>query len=114
MLWAQRGRDASMAAALLAAAGGAQARPAGGGGSAGAPVVLLAGNHHVRRDYGVPQFLRAPAGPPLRVLSVAFAEPGAGADGGAPYDIVWTTPAAARDDPCKALVRPPPARTAPP
>lgn len=95
---AQRGRDAAMAAAMLAA------MPSGASGT-GAPVVLLAGNNHVRRDYGVPQLLSR-HGAPLRVLSIAFVEPGGGASGSPPYDIVWTTPAATREDPCKAFTAP--------
>ncbi|MEN9626875.1 MAG: hypothetical protein RJA10_101 [Pseudomonadota bacterium] len=94
---AQRLRDASMAQALLdqLAAG---ARPA----------VLVAGNGHVRSDHGVPQLLRA-VRPSLRVVSVGFGEPGWAA-AGAPYTVLWLTPAVARQDPCAGFRMPAPAR----
>lgn len=85
MRQAQRVRDACMALALL------QARHDGG------PAVLLAGNGHVRRDHGVPAYLAARR-PDARVVSIAFAEPGAAPDPA--FDLVWITPAAARSDPC--------------
>ena len=98
---AQRVRDASMAQALLdqLAAG---ARPA----------VLVAGNGHVRTDHGVPQLLRA-ARPSLRVLSVGFGELG-WAVAGAPYSLLWLTPAVSRKDPCAGFRMPAPAASAPP
>lgn len=101
MTAAQRGRDASMAVALLAALA-----PGKAGGGRG-PVLLLAGNGHVRRDYGVPQLLAA-VRPDLRLLAVGFAElPTATAPAaGAPFDIVWSTPPAVRDDPCAGFVVP--------
>jgi uncharacterized iron-regulated protein len=91
MLLAQRGRDAAMAAALREA----RAR------HPGRPVLLLAGNGHVRRDHGVAQLLPA-VEPRARVLSVGFVEAG---DAPAPgqYDLVWTTPATSRPDPCAAM-----------
>lgn len=91
MVWAQRGRDASMAEALR----DALAQRARG------PVLLIAGNGHVRRDYGVPQLLAALL-PGRRLLSVAFLEAGDAAPA-SEHDIVWTTPAAPRSDPCEGL-----------
>lgn len=92
MVAAQRARDASMAQALIEALDRRVARPA----------VLLAGNGHLRRDYGVPQLLRARR-PALRVLAVGFLESGQPLDeASALYDLAWVTPAAERDDPCRA------------
>jgi uncharacterized iron-regulated protein len=103
MVWAQRARDAAMAAALLAELDRVADRRVAG------PVVLLAGNGHVRRDYGVPQLLAA-VRPQVRLLSIGFVESGGAAVPLAeqPHDIVWTTPAAMREDPCKAFVAPRP------
>ncbi|HVL58839.1 MAG TPA: ChaN family lipoprotein [Burkholderiaceae bacterium] len=92
MARAQRARDAAMAQALL---------------STGTPSVLIAGNGHVRRDYGVPLLLRARR-PGAAVLSVGVLE--VGLDGQPPppealaaYDLIWVTPRAQREDPCRAL-----------
>jgi uncharacterized iron-regulated protein len=104
MVAAQQGRDAAMAQALMGAlaarAERAAARPPGP-----APVLLLAGNGHVRRDYGVPALLRQRLAD-ARVLTVGFVEHTAGATvaPGRLYDIVWSTPPAVRDDPCKAFI----------
>jgi len=107
MVAAQQGRDAAMAQALTEALALAQAQASGQ-----RPVILLAGNGHVRRDYGVPGLLRQRL-PSAQVLAVGFDEPApAAAPGHALYDIVWTTPAAVRDDPCKAFSAPAPARAA--
>lgn len=102
MVAAQRGRDASMASELLAAL--APWRTRGGRG----PVVLLAGNGHVRRDHGVPQLLAAQR-PDLRLLAIGFAERPASTapPADAPFDIVWSTPPAVRDDPCAGFAMPP-------
>jgi uncharacterized iron-regulated protein len=100
MVAAQRARDAQMAAALLDAdADGA---------------VLIAGAGHVRRDHGVPRYVRLRA-PDADVVSVAFVEVRAartapaeyaGAWGGAlPFDYVWFTPRVDDRDPCEALRR---------
>ena len=87
MVAAQRLRDGLMWSAL---------RDAGG-----RPSVLVAGNGHARRDYGVPQ-LAAALAPRSRTVSVGFGESGdAVAD--APYDIVWMTLPAKREDPCAGL-----------
>jgi uncharacterized iron-regulated protein len=105
MVAAQQGRDAAMAQALTEALTQAQA-------SGRRPVILLAGNGHVRHDYGVPALLRQRL-PRAQILAVGFNEPApAAAPGHALYDIVWTTPAAVRDDPCKAFTVPTPARAA--
>jgi uncharacterized iron-regulated protein len=94
MVWAQRGRDAAMAAAL---------RDARAGRSETA-TLLIAGNGHVRRDYGVvPLLLHAQ--PAARVLSIGFIE-GAQDAARPPFDLAWTTAAAAREDPCAGMVIP--------
>lgn len=78
-----------------------------------AQMVLVAGNGHVRADRGVPHYLREQA-PRERILSVAFIEVREGAahvdaytDRWAserlPFDIVWFTPRAQREDPCKRM-----------
>lgn len=107
MVWAQRGRDAAMVAALVAARDGRTPATA----AVAAPVVLLAGNGHVRRDYGVPQLLRQ-LHPGLRVLAIGFAEEGGrGSEDAGLYDIVWTTPAVRREDPCAGMTAPAPVRS---
>lgn len=89
MVWAQRARDAALAATLVSA-------------PAGARVVLIAGNGHVRRDTGVPHYL--PVVPTEGIVSIGFLE--RGADGArvsdGPYDEVWYTAPAERPDPCAA------------
>lgn len=91
MALAQRARDAAMAKALLAAAG------------ANGRAVLIAGNGHVRRDLGVPHYLRVAGVPDSKITSVGYLEAPATAQG-EPYDIVKITPAATREDPCEAFV----------
>lgn len=94
MRWAQRARDAAMGQALLAA------RQAGG-----RPAVLVAGNGHVRRDWGVAQWLAARQ-PGLRVLSVGLLEEGEPTRDPA-HDLLWISPAMPRrPDPCATLVMP--------
>lgn len=91
---AQVVRDAAMTHALqLAARDG--------------PAWLIAGNGHVRKDMGVPRLL-ARVAPGKRVLVVGLLE--READGSAPsaesrkpYDLVFVTPRAEREDPCKGL-----------
>ena len=92
MVEAQRARDARMAETL---------RSAGGSGA-----VLVAGAGHARRDRGVPSYL--PAAAREKLLSIGFVE--VARDGALPtadyagiYDLVWYTPRATRDDPCKNL-----------
>lgn len=110
MVWAQRGRDAAMVAALVGALAAARdgRTPAA---TVSPPVVLLAGNGHVRRDYGVPQLLRQ-LHPGLRLLTIGFAEEGGrGTEDAGLYDIVWTTPAVGREDPCAGMTAPASPRT---
>ncbi|MCU0621883.1 MAG: ChaN family lipoprotein [Gemmatimonadales bacterium] len=94
---AQEARDAAMTDAVIRAR------------QDGRAAWLIAGNGHVRRDFGVPRMLAVLA-PGARVVTVGFLE--RGADGAAPaademrvYDVVWQTPRAERDDPCKAFGR---------
>jgi uncharacterized iron-regulated protein len=114
MASAQRARDATMARALVDAHR-----------ACGLPVVLLAGNGHVRRDLGVPRYLRDLA-PRARVFSLGLIERSEGQesreegapsprDEGAlsPFDLTIETPAHPRPDPCEAFrKRPRPAGTA--
>ena len=95
MVEAQRARDAQMALTL------------GSAGERGA--ILIAGVGHARRDRGVPAYV--PATMRKELLVVAFVEveagrsvPGAGFAG--LYDLVWFTPRAAREDPCKNVRMP--------
>jgi uncharacterized iron-regulated protein len=86
MARAQFARDATMARVLERAA-------ARGGGA-----VLLAGDGHVRRDLGVPRWLRGSAS--ARCLSVGFVEEGEAATLASAFDALAVGPAAPRDDPC--------------
>ena len=98
MVAAQRARDAQMAAALLGAA------------TDGA--VLIAGTGHVRRDRGVPVYLRTRR-PEASVAVVAFLEVrrertapeqyAAAWDDTLPFDYVWFTPRVDDRDPCEAF-----------
>ncbi len=92
MAMAQRARDAAMATALIAAAG------------TSGRAVLIAGNGHVRRDLGVPHYLRSAGVPQSTITSVGYLEAPATGQG-EPYDIVEVTAAAAREDPCEAFVK---------
>lgn len=76
--------------------------------------VLVAGNGHVRRDRGVPLHLRRRGIERHEVFTLGIVEVVAGrnapeaygADYGSakpPFDAVWFTPRAAREDPCKAF-----------
>ncbi len=94
MLLVQRGRDAMMADRLMAIRGRDQS-------------VLIAGAGHVRRDWGVPLYLRR-AEPDLRVLSLAFIEIDPELTSlpiDMPYDFVWFTTRHQPYgfDPCKAF-----------
>ncbi len=89
MFRVQRTRDAIMADRLAALAG------AGHG-------ILIAGAGHVRTDRGVPWYLQR-LRPGARIASLAFVE----VEGTTteppddlPYDYLWFTPPAGRDDPC--------------
>ncbi|MEE8188272.1 MAG: ChaN family lipoprotein, partial [Kiloniellales bacterium] len=103
MVRAMTARDAHMADVLIAGAG----RPGRNG------AVLITGTGHARDDHGVPFHLRRLA-PEARVVSLGFLEvddldedPAAyAAHFGAedlPFDLVWFTPLAERDDPCAAF-----------
>lgn len=96
MVEAQRLRDAAFADAVL------RARAEGGEGL----VVLIAGAGHARTDRGVPAYLEA-AAPGLSVVALAFVERGDGvqAAAGMPFDYVWFTDPAPREDPCVAFLR---------
>lgn len=99
MVRAQRLRDARMLQALIER--GIES-PDGS--------VLIAGNGHVRRDWGVARDLESLVGD-AAVLSIAFTEvdertdPALYTDTGddAPFDVVWFTARARRDDPCEAM-----------
>lgn len=103
MVRVQRARDAVMAAALVGAL------------DQGRKAVLIAGGGHVRTDRGVPAIL-AQQRPRARVLSIAFMEVKDGETDPAaygalfdsaslPFDAVWFTPRAEREDPCEGLRR---------
>jgi uncharacterized iron-regulated protein len=96
-------RDAVMAEALM--------RAAALSGRDGA--VLIGGNGHARRDHGVPYQLGRLA-PAEAVVSVGLVEVAEGESDPAaygarfgiespPFDVVWFTPAADRDDPCETF-----------
>lgn len=97
MVEMQRLRDAGLAAATLRAHGT-------GATDTGRPTVLVTGNGHARTDRGVPVYLRA-VEPGLELASVGMIETSEGADAPRdyelPYDYVWFTAPAEREDPCK-------------
>ena len=117
MALAQRARDAALALSMVDAMKRLPAL---------ARVVLIAGNGHLRRDIGVPHYLRAlaerdaePGATPPRVMGVAFMER---SEDGTPdqpdgtQDEVWFTPRAERADPCASFKPPgplPPAQPQP-
>jgi uncharacterized iron-regulated protein len=97
MAMAQRARDAQLALRMAADAGS----------------ILIAGSGHVRADRGVPVHLAVLA-PGRSAVSVAFVEVAPGKDlpeayaatfsaERLPFDFAVFTPAAQREDPCKAL-----------
>lgn len=103
MVLVQRSRDAVMAETL--ARGTADGRGA----------VLIAGAGHVRTDHGVPVALALKA-PGTRTFALAFLEVTAGETDPAaygalfdsprpPFDAVWFTPRAEREDQCEAFKR---------
>lgn len=63
-------------------------------------VVLLAGDGHVRRDVGVPRWLSDATR--AESISIGLLEPGD--PNAADYDLVLTTAAQPRPDPCKELL----------
>jgi uncharacterized iron-regulated protein len=101
MVNSQRARDAIMADALIHRD------------DAGA--IVIAGTEHVRNDIGVPVYLASRA-PEQRLVSIGFMEVERGENTVAdyvrppaaalPFDYVWFTSAAQRDDPCAGLVLP--------
>jgi uncharacterized iron-regulated protein len=117
MALAQRARDAALALSMVDAMKRLPAL---------ARVVLIAGNGHLRRDIGVPHYLRVlaerdaePGATPPRVMGVAFMER---SEDGTPdqpdgtQDEVWFTPRAERADPCASFKPPgplPPAQPQP-
>ncbi|MFU8863638.1 MAG: ChaN family lipoprotein [Rhodobacterales bacterium] len=66
----------------------------------GGPVVVITGNGHARRDWGVPAYIAAMR-PDLEVVSIGQQEDGGGAPGG--FDILLSSPAVDRPDPCEAF-----------
>lgn len=66
----------------------------------GGPVVVITGNGHARRDWGVPAYIAA-ARPDLEIVSIGQQEEGQGAPGG--FDILLSSPAVERPDPCEAF-----------
>lgn len=100
MVQVQRARDAQMAERLLST-------------DKGEGALLITGFGHARVDRGIPAQL-ARRGSELTVRSVAFMEVSAGKDEPQdytkrfgterlPFDYVWFTPAAEREDPCEKL-----------
>lgn len=89
MVDVQRLRDAALARAVVQAMD-----------DTGGPVAVITGNGHARRDQGLPVPLALVA-PELKVLSIGQFELAAPA--APPHDLWLVTPAAARDDPCKAF-----------
>jgi uncharacterized iron-regulated protein len=92
MVEAQRARDARMAEVLERVT------------ETGA--VLIAGKGHARRDHGVPSHMQAAL--QEKLLSIGFEE--VAPDGSVPqadyagiYDLVWFTPGATREDPCRSF-----------
>ena len=103
MVRVQRARDAAMAEVLADQA----SRPEAG------PAILIAGAIHARTDRGVPAHLRAMV-PGIPMLTIGFVEveatkttPAAyGASYGAktpPFDLIWFTAGAAREDQCAMM-----------
>lgn len=76
-------------------------------GDRGGGAILIAGNGHVRKDRGVPWHLRARGGLG-GIIAIGLIEVREGAhdpmrygeQGAPPFDFVWFTPSADRDDPC--------------
>ena len=92
----QRARDAALADAMLQ-----------GGGRR----FLIAGGGHVRRDYGVPWYLRMRGIAERSIVAITFVEVDDGvampldavlptASGGYPADFLWFTPRVDTEDPC--------------
>ena len=72
-------------------------------------VVLLAGNGHVRRDIGVPHWVRAETARPMISIGLLESEDGKAApDSAADFDAYVVTDRAEREDPCKEIAQRPP------
>ncbi|MEO8134882.1 MAG: ChaN family lipoprotein [Betaproteobacteria bacterium] len=101
MVDVQRARDATMADALI--------------GLAGAGAVVIAGAGHVRNDIGIPIYMASRL-PGQRLVSVGFVEVDAGRNAVSdhvrppastmPFDYVWFTSTADREDPCAGFAMP--------
>lgn len=89
MVDVQRLRDAALARAVVQAMN-----------DTGGPVAVITGNGHARKDQGLTVPL-AQVAPELKVLSIGQFEDSAPA--APPFDLWLVTPAAPRDDPCKAF-----------
>ena len=101
MVKAQRIRDATMAASLLNSSADLK--------------VLIAGDGHIRRDSGVPRYILA-QDRMATVISVAMIEVDEGQDevssyardwgnNSLPFDYVWFTARADREDPCIEFIK---------
>lgn len=64
--------------------------------------VLIAGNGHVRRDLGVPYYLRAAGVRADQIVSIGYLE---APERDAPYDLVKLTDGVDRGDPCAEFRR---------
>lgn len=88
MVAAQRLRDAAFSRTVL------EALQVTGG-----PVVMIAGNGHVRKDWGMPVYLKR-AAPEVSLVSIGQLED---LQDGAPFDFWTVAPAPDRNDPCAAF-----------
>lgn len=98
----QRLRDALMADSAIS--------------SVGHGVVAIVGRDHARRDIGLPLYF-ANRAPSARIFSIGLVEvseditdpthyEAASATGEAPFDVIWFSPRADRDDPCANFGKP--------
>ncbi|EIE50244.1 hypothetical protein AL036_12615 [Salipiger aestuarii] len=71
----------------------------------GGPVVVITGNGHARTDWGAPALV-AMAAPEVRVAALGQGEADSAPEG--TFDLVETTDAVERDDPCTAFAAPDP------
>ena len=110
MLMGQQVRDLSMTLAMLSPLTLTDQEAAQG---SRATVVLIAGSGHTRSDYGVPYYLQQEA-PELDIISIAFIEVRDGkfephdytspwGTEELPFDYVWFTPHAQREDQCEKM-----------
>ena len=110
MLLGQQSRDLAMTRAMQSYL----SSPA----QTGRGIVLIAGSGHTRTDYGVPYYLQQEM-PKLKIISIAFMEVSADKlkpedyseawsaasekDPPLPFDYVWFTPRAEREDQCEKM-----------